>query len=737
MVERLGDSDPGVLGDYRIVARLGVGGMGEVFLGRDQAGAVAAVKRLHAHLAADSELRRRFTQEVELIGRVETDFTPQFLAAGIEAGLPWFATQYVPGLTLAEIADVVETLDEPAVRRIGVWLADGLQAIHNYRVVHRDLKPSNVIVLPDRLRIVDFGIARPGEGPTLTRAGAPPGTRGYMAPERFLGDSGTFASDVFALAAVLVRMATGEAPFPADSVAALRDGMPRLQGAPAGLIGVLRRCLAPSPDDRLTVSDLRRKLAEGLPARFGDEWLPVAVREAIRDRRAYVDRLTAPDISDLSYSPPPQASPPAPVARGRAVVRGVAQVTARPHVASLPAGEPSRLVASPSAGEAGRQVAGPPAREGGGHVFGAPAWESSTPANRSAARESSWPGGWRPWRVTRTAMARTSTVVAGDTVVVAADDGVHAYAARDGAARWVRPVPWMSSFRPVVAGGVLVCAGPRRVDGLAVDTGVLVWSVDIAVSCAPLVAGGLVHLVGSGANNLVAVDPDTGVRVWSATSSQVAPVPGARGVVVAHRRTVQERDAAGEQLWRYTDPTDLPGELAAGGGAVLVRAADRLTVLDAATGEVRWEHSGLPRGGAPVVAGDTVVQRGAGGLLAFGLSGGTVKWSSTVAGVPRGDTGSVFVTGAGGLTALDAATGRTAWHVAGPVTGGFGLSEGLVHVVSGGVPRAYRRVDGVEAWAADDLFIGREPVVCHDVVYLDNGYTLYAIAAETGDRPPR
>jgi len=335
-------------------------------------------------------------------------------------------------------------------------------------------------------------------------------------------------------------------------------------------------------------------------------------------------------------------------------------------------------------------------------------------------------------------MVRTATVVSGDAVLVGADDGLSVFETRDGSLRWERQVPSSSPYRPVVAGDVAVCDVGGRVDGVDLRTGKQVWSLEVTVRCEPLVAAGLVHLVGDGPHNLIVVDPVTGAVRWQSTSSTVRPVPGVRGVVVAHGRTVQERDSGGERLWRCGDLPAAPTGLAVDGDLVLVRAADRLTVLDAATGTVRWSRAGLPPRTMPVVAAGLVVQPSTTELLALDPVDGAIRWRRTGAvraGTVRAADGVVHVTSEAGLTAIDAGTGRVAWTVeAAPITGDIGVTDEFVHLVATGLLRAYRRADGVQQWAADDLFAPRGPVVCDGVVYLENGYTLYAIAAETGDR---
>ena len=732
MVERLATHDPSEVGPFGLVARLGAGGMGQVFLGRDGSGALAAVKMLHLGLAGDAELLKRFRREVDVIAEVRTRYTASFLGADLTDRPPWLATEYVQGLTLAEVGDVAGMLPERMVRTLGIRLADGLQAIHGFDVVHRDLKPSNVIVVPDGVRIIDFGIALPGDTLSLTRSHYLHGTVGYMAPERFQGRSGTPASDVFALAAILVHASTSRLPFAATSMEhylhALWHEQPRLTGVPLGMTRLLRECLTPQPEDRPSVRHVRAALARDHEPAPPGGWLPQVVLDAIAGRRA--------DIAGL-LRPGQRSVPPVPL-RGRN--RGVASVPrpdrARP---GPPQRDGEQRDGEQHDGEQhdGEQHDGEQ-HDGEQHDGEPRGAESRDGAPRGAPRPATEPpAGWRPWKVTHAAMVRTATVVSGDAVIVSADDGLRVHETHDGSRRWERQVPTSSPYRPVVAGGVVVCDTGGRLDGVDLRTGRAVWSLAVSSRCEPLVAAGLVHVVGDGPHNLVAVDPATGTVRWRSTSSTVRPARSARGVVIAHGRTVQERDTGGERLWRYADLPAAPTGVAVSGDAVLVRAADRLTVLDAATGVARWSRAGLPPRTMPVVAAGLAVQPSTTELLALDLADGTVRWRrpSTGTGTLATGFGVVWLTSTAGLTAIDAATGRTGWTVeAASISGDVSVSDELVHLVATGLLRAHRRTDGVERWTADDLYAPRGPVVCDGVVYLENGYTLYAIAASTGDR---
>ncbi|NSC23266.1 serine/threonine protein kinase, partial [Streptomyces albus subsp. chlorinus] len=221
-MQPLEPEDPPSLGGYRLLRRLGAGGMGRVYLARSGSGRTVAVKVVHPHHAVDEEFRRRFRREVASARRVGGAWTAPVLDAETDGPVPWVATGYVAGPSLADAVAEHGPLPEPVVRAVGAGLGEALRHVHGLGLVHRDVKPSNVLLTLDGPRLIDFGIARATEGTaSLTSTGVSLGSPGYMAPEQVRGEGVTGATDVFALGAVLVFAATGEPPFPGDSTAAL------------------------------------------------------------------------------------------------------------------------------------------------------------------------------------------------------------------------------------------------------------------------------------------------------------------------------------------------------------------------------------------------------------------------------------------------------------------------------------------------------------------------------------
>jgi serine/threonine protein kinase len=285
----LNAEDPRVLGSFSLIARLGEGGMGEVFLGWSADGALVAVKVVRAEIAHDEEFRRRFRQEVEAARRVGTAYTAAVVDAAPDETRPWLATAYVPGPTLNDAVRHGGPLPEPATWRLAAGLAEALAAIHGAGIIHRDLKPSNVLLTGQGPRVVDFGIARISDATVLTRTGAAIGTPAFMSPEQFDGVAVTPASDVFSLGSVLAFAATGTPPFGGGPLSAVlkrilsNDAVIEL---PAGdLRDLVVSCLAAAPGDRPSIDALRSSVSRQLGGEqavgVATAWLPPTVQQMV------------------------------------------------------------------------------------------------------------------------------------------------------------------------------------------------------------------------------------------------------------------------------------------------------------------------------------------------------------------------------------------------------------------------------------------------------------------------
>ena len=294
MIGGLAPEDPGRIGPYRLVARLGRGGMGHVYLGLSAGGRPVAVKVIRADLAADPEFRVRFAREVAAVRQVSGLFTALVLDADVDGAVPWLATAYVAGPSLAEAV----TGDGPMAARPALGLAAGLAeslcAIHAAGVVHCDLKPSNVLLSPDGPRVIDFGISRAAGTVSAAGVGWVTGSPGFMSPEQALGGEIGPPSDIFSLGAVLSFATTGRGPFGRGSrpevAYRLVYGRPDLGEIPAGLRPLVERCLAKDPAQRPTAGEVLDAANDGQPA---PGWLPGPARGALA-AGAFAGRVPAP-----------------------------------------------------------------------------------------------------------------------------------------------------------------------------------------------------------------------------------------------------------------------------------------------------------------------------------------------------------------------------------------------------------------------------------------------------------
>ncbi|MFJ9183316.1 bifunctional serine/threonine-protein kinase/ABC transporter substrate-binding protein [Streptomyces anulatus] len=313
-MDDLRPTDPARIGGHRLLGRLGAGGMGVVYLGRTDAGALAAIKVILPEHAGDEDFRTRFRREAEAAGRVDSPWAVSVTAADTEAERPWLATEFVPGPTLSDIVARRGPLPVRSVTVLGRLLARALAAVHAAGLVHRDVKPGNVLLTAGGPRLIDFGIARTADATALTATGLVVGTPGFLPPEQASGNTGGPAGDVFSLGCLLAYAATGRPPFGGGAVDAVLyrtvHDAPDLDGIDdAHLRALLDRCLAKDPGDRPTAAGLDTLIAEDAPAGATIDWLPEDVVRIIADRSAAL--LALPDIdATVTEEPgPPEPGP--------------------------------------------------------------------------------------------------------------------------------------------------------------------------------------------------------------------------------------------------------------------------------------------------------------------------------------------------------------------------------------------------------------------------------------------
>ncbi|MFE2021402.1 protein kinase [Streptomyces sp. NPDC059499] len=306
-MEELQAGDPRMVGPYRLLKRLGGGGMGQVFLGRSRGSRPVAVKVVRPELAMDAGFRRRFAHEVAAAQRVGGFYTAHVVDADSSADPPWMATAYIPGPSLQQAVGQHGPLPEPALGLLTAGLTEGLAAVHSCEMVHRDLKPGNVLLAADGPRLIDFGIARAVEDTHLTGTGVAIGTPGFMAPEHLLGNRAGPMSDVFSLGVVIAYAATGRLPFGAGVPHAVNYRVvherPDLAGLPAALSSLVADCLAKDASRRPTVEQILDQVvvSEGT----GISWLPPTLTTMIAER----DVVTPTRDDTVFPEPEPEPEP--------------------------------------------------------------------------------------------------------------------------------------------------------------------------------------------------------------------------------------------------------------------------------------------------------------------------------------------------------------------------------------------------------------------------------------------
>ncbi|MEU8887741.1 serine/threonine-protein kinase [Streptomyces sp. NPDC048442] len=355
--EPLKEQDPRTVGGYRLVARLGAGGMGDVYLSHTPGGRAVALKVIKPHLTGDADFRRRFRQEVQAARQVAGLHTAQVIDAETEGETPWLATAYVPGPSLAEAVAAHGPLPVDSVLLLVAGVAEALQAIHACRIVHRDLKPSNVLLASDGPRVIDFGIAHAAESGSLTATGIAVGTPTFMSPEQAEGRQISWATDVFSLGLVATYAATGTPAFgdgtPHGVLYRVIHEDPRIGEVPPQLRELISRCLAKTPAARPNPTEviaLCQAAAGGTGLRRAENWLPPALTAAISARPA--PPTAAPGTPGAPETPGTPATPP--VTPPGVFGPPVAQAYGYPAVQSYgyPAGTPSPHLPPPPQGYA-------------------------------------------------------------------------------------------------------------------------------------------------------------------------------------------------------------------------------------------------------------------------------------------------------------------------------------------------------------------------------------------------
>ncbi|RJK93815.1 serine/threonine-protein kinase [Vallicoccus soli] len=366
------------VGPYRLMGRLGEGGMSVVHLALDPAGRAVALKLLKPHVAGDAEGRARFAREVRALRRVRGRHVAEVLDAAADAEHPYVVMRYVNGRALHDVVPAAGPLDLPALLRLGAGLADALLDVHAAGVVHRDLKPGNVLLEDGEPVVIDFGIARLADETRVTSTGLLVGTPGYLAPEVVLGHEAGPAADAHGWGTTVAYAATGRSPFGSGPLDAVLFRVTRaeadLAGVPAPLAPLVRACLDPDPARRPAPRELRARCRALLDAVPGSGAVPsppaapvvpvdaggagAAATAVVPADPGAATRVVRPGERPAGPVPPP-ARPAAPPTR----------VGAPPTSVAAP---PTAVAAPPTAVAAGSPAVGPaalqPAAGGRGDV---------------------------------------------------------------------------------------------------------------------------------------------------------------------------------------------------------------------------------------------------------------------------------------------------------------------------------------------------------------------------------
>jgi predicted Ser/Thr protein kinase len=317
------ESLPRKIGPYRVLEKIGEGGMGVVYLARDAESRRVAVKVLGPAVAGDPDARLRLAREVETMRRVRSPHVAEVIDACVSGPSPYIVTRYVPGRTLDAAVREDGPLGGAALDRVAAGLAEAVAAIHAAGVIHRDLKPGNVLLDDGEPVVIDFGIAHVPDSTRLTKTGLVMGTPGYLAPEVIEGQPSSGASDVHAWGATVAFAASGRSPYGSGGFQTIffrvLHGTADLGGVPPQLLPLVAAALSVDPTARPPAYWLAERC--GQPYLNGLELAATPAGHTMLDgTRLDGTRLDGTRLDEMAWRPPVAApvaawhpaAPPAP-----------------------------------------------------------------------------------------------------------------------------------------------------------------------------------------------------------------------------------------------------------------------------------------------------------------------------------------------------------------------------------------------------------------------------------------
>ena len=770
MLVPLDGRDPRYAGPYALVGKLGSGGMGAVYLGRSAGGRAVAVKVVRGELAEDGGFRERFRREIEAARAVSGAFTAPVVDADPDGAMPWLATAFIPGVSLSDAVGRHGALAEPAVRTLGVGLAEALADIHRAGITHRDLKPSNVLLAADGPHVIDFGISRAADGTALTEAGIVIGTVHYMAPEQALGRPVGAPADVYSLAATLVYAATGGGPFgdglPQAVMFRVIGAEPDLQRVPPALEPLLRACLAKEPEQRPDVGRLIGALGAPRPSQAGG-WLPA---EYLADIAAAGSVLTSPaGDGEIPGGPQttwagPAAGSSAPTPAALSAPWALSAQSAVPPTPPTPptyvpsASEPTTLppvalaaTPDPEAPTVPTRRAGDRRRflaiAGGVLVLGAAAGVGYSLADGSK-------GGTPPPGPTSTDATPTSTAAPTDAPIVLPTDNAS-----------LPPDTFPAPTNTVVNTGTLASSQNQKP--------VWSYSAEYDINSLAYVGGALYFQTTNGVQRIGSAD---GKLQWGnyaglGDSGYLLAIDGNSVYATDSQNLLSQsigriEDANGSVSWTRS----VGGETAYGvagvlGGVVYSIVSDSASsgydvwAINAATGAVLWKQSSpnyqeltVPPSGGYVYAstGGALFGSSAGSITALNASTGATVWNKTVpsaaVNASKGSPGACFAAGlilvpGSPVQALDPATGNVKWTFSASASASYDLP------ISDGANRAFLTAQdsadlygldaqtGAQLWSTtcgNNLIDGQIAYADGILYVIDETGNLYAVDPVTG-----